>query len=223
MGSSEVNAPSTKIRLTLNRGRFGGRKCTSRPDPRTARWRCDRDQRNSRSIAELWISEYPWPGVQLPRHCLCSRITQSLTFTLVSSIVEVNFTVIHMNITEDFTDFHFEGEYEFVISEPSSTPCVATARDERRVSGSSGEISLRTPPAPAPSPPEMPPDNELAAALESDEPYLTDEEVGCSGYPWLIEPEDPTNNFLYLKVNKFLYQRIYVLHILVYNIDIKCL
>lgn len=128
--------------------RFGDRACVTEEDSRTGRLRCERAA--SPVFAELLLSEYPWRGVQLPRDCLCSKLSEPLTFTfLPTSLVEVNFTVTFMNITQDFGSFHFEGEFQFLTaqSEASSDACLQL-RAVRRLRGSSGELILRSPLAP---------------------------------------------------------------------------
>lgn len=119
--------PGERVKLTLTKGRFGNRQCSQRQDARTGRWECEtRASASSASSskaaaasragggraepqAELWVSEYPWPGVPVARDCFCSRLQVPVVIsTLTSPVVEVNFTVSRMNITQDYNDFHFE-------------------------------------------------------------------------------------------------------------------
>ncbi|XP_014273918.3 uncharacterized protein [Halyomorpha halys] len=178
-----------RVQLTLTRAKFGDRPCSTKQDARTGRWRCV--YANSSMISELWISEYPWPGVQLPRDCLCSKLSDPVVITtLTSSAVEVNFTVTLMNITQDFNHFNFEGEYQFITS-PSNEDVDQCIRQKktRRLRGTSGDIVLR-----GPSRQEV---NEVYAdKLRGDDGTA----IGCDHHPWLIEPDDHTNNFLYLKI-----------------------
>jgi hypothetical protein len=149
-------------------------------------------------VSELWVSEYPWPGVQLPRDCLCSKLSEPVVITtLTSSVVEVNFTVTFMNITQDFFDFYFEGEYRFVsVSEVEGGVC-STSREERKLRGSSGEIALRSPVS--------------RKSIVQDSEGRQDDSASdkdtnsapCVNHPWLIEPEDSVNNFLYLKIRGY--------------------
>ncbi|XP_075218190.1 uncharacterized protein LOC142322980 [Lycorma delicatula] len=193
-----------RVRLTFTRARFGDRPCVTEEDSRTGRWKCVIGP-NSNSSAELWISEYPWQEIQLPRDCLCSKITDPIVITtLIGSTVEVNFTVTFMNITQDFNDFHFEGQYEFVsgIFDTDSDDC-ALLKNARKLRGSSGDVLLKSPPRSK---------IEENAILSEDllkreglvsnigESYYT---TGCENHPWLIEPEDTSNNFLYLKVRGY--------------------
>ncbi|KAF6206679.1 hypothetical protein GE061_017915 [Apolygus lucorum] len=139
-----------RVQLTFTRAKFGGRPCTTQKDARTGRLRCVHNLKLSNAstgVAELWISEYPWPGVQIPRDCMCSKLSDpQIITTFTSSVVEVNFTVTLMNITQDFNHFNFEGEYQFIST--SSTEDVENClkfKKERRLRGSSGYIELRSP------------------------------------------------------------------------------
>ncbi|KAL1140517.1 hypothetical protein AAG570_000447, partial [Ranatra chinensis] len=193
-----------RVQLTFTRARFGERPCATHQDARTGRWRCVHSIKNSDNVtgtAELWISEYPWPGVQLPRDCLCSKLSDpSIITTLTSSVVEVNFTVTLMNITQDFNDFHFEGEYQFISSssEEDVENCIKFKKN-RRLRSSSGDIILRSPKTPK----KLEMMNEVYAEKLSVNGILDNVNVGCEKHPWLIEPEDNSNNFLYLKLQGY--------------------
>jgi hypothetical protein len=153
-------------------------------------------------VSELWVSEYPWPGVQLPRDCLCSKLTEPLVITtLTSSVVEVNFTVTFMNITQDFFDFYFEGEYQFLSGADVEGGVCSASRDARRLRGSSGEIALRSPVTRK----TILQDRTVVQEL-TDANIVRDQDANsaqCVNHPWLIEPEDSVNNFLYLKIRGF--------------------
>ncbi|CAG5108501.1 Similar to Cdcp2: CUB domain-containing protein 2 (Mus musculus) [Cotesia congregata] len=117
-----------KVEISISRASFGDKVCMSYVDPLVNRWTCDRRTSDVKltGLAELVVSEYPWPGVKLVRDCFCSNITGnadndssnnnyrvSLT-SLTSNIVELKFTITRMNVTQDYNDFFFEGEYRFV-------------------------------------------------------------------------------------------------------------
>lgn len=191
------------MQLTLTRAKFGGRPCTTQKDARTGRLRCIHNLKlanSSTGVAELWVSEYPWPGVEIPRDCMCSKLSDpQIITTLTSSVVEVNFTVTLMNITQDFNHFNFEGEYQFVSS--SSNDEVETClryKKERRLRGSSGAIELRSPLLRKTN--EI---NEILAEKLSSNGATEAPSVGCDSHPWLVEPDDNTNNFLYLKIKGY--------------------
>ena len=203
-----------RVRLTFTRARFGDRPCTSRLDQRTRRWMCVTTKTKAKTpnswlqnsgfhgVSELWVSEYPWPGVQLPRDCLCSKLSEPLVITtLTSSVVEVNFTVTFMNITQDFFDFYFEGEYQFLSGSDVEGGVCSTSKEDRRMRGSSGEIALRSPVSRKNTPQETTVDQ---GVKEADIPRDKDSDsVPCVNHPWLVEPEDSENNFLYLKIRGF--------------------
>lgn len=112
--------------------------------------------------------------------------------TLTSNVVEVRFAVTLMNVTQDYRDFFFEGEYRFVpVGADSSEHGCSTKLEERRLRGTSGEISLRSP---------LP---RVISSLAAVEEILTNMEdftaTQCVNEPWLIEPEDARINFLYLR------------------------
>ncbi|CAB0016991.1 unnamed protein product [Nesidiocoris tenuis] len=192
-----------RVQVTFSRAKFGGRPCSTRRDARTGRLRCVHDSKLTNSttgIAELWISEHPWPGVQIPRDCLCSKISEPVVLTaLTSSVVEVNFTVTLMNITQDFNHFHFEGEYQFVsISSSEDVENCLKYKKQRRLRGSSGVIELRSP-----NLRKVDDINEIFAERLSLSGTTEAPATDCGGHPWLVEPEDNTNNFLYVKIKGY--------------------
>lgn len=185
-------APGERVQVTLTRAKFGDRNCVSEEDSRTGRWRCSR---NDSGAAELWVSEYPWPGVQLPRHCICSPIQKPIILTAVtSSVLDVNFTITLMNITQDYNDFYFEGEYQFIPA-PSEEYIEACGRfkSDRRLRGSSGDISF-------PSHSKKIESNLVVPEKKRANRNLHVSRLDCENHPWLIEPVDNINNFVYLKI-----------------------
>ncbi|XP_063974900.1 uncharacterized protein LOC135161350 [Diachasmimorpha longicaudata] len=201
---------SQRIEITLSRASFGDKVCMSYVDPLVNRWACDRriSDEGKKGYAELVVSEYPWNGVKLYRDCLCSNITDNgiaLT-SLTSSVVELKFTVTRMNVTQDYDDFFFEGEYQFVDSSEASEQSCSSNFEERRLGGTSGEISLRSPMTNR-----LDHDDaviDVAAIEEVLQRANTDntEDVTstqCVNEPWLIEPEDPRIHFIYLRTTGF--------------------
>lgn len=193
---------SERVRLTFTKAKFGGRSCVSQVNPRTDRYHCYVQSNRSAGVAELWVSEYPWPGIQIPKDCLCSELEHPLVIrTLTSSIIEVNFTVTLMNITQDFSDFYFEGEYQFLhISErdEDGVEMCPAKKETRRLVKASGDIRL--------SMHRLTPSLTNMILDSSDEEGVHEKEeltAFCVSYPWLIEPEDPTNNFIYLKTQGY--------------------
>ncbi|KAI8436728.1 hypothetical protein MSG28_010211 [Choristoneura fumiferana] len=193
-----------RIQLTFTSSFFGNKHCSSYKDSRTGRWKCDRPAKRTiggEGFAQIIITEYPWEGVPIQRDCLCTNRSEPLTIhTLTAPVVEINFTVTMMNITEDYDDFTFDGEYKFVPSGPGDETVCSTGWGERRLRGSSGEIRLfdkrQTPSAPE---------------IVGDRHVISESvraEVACVHRPWLIEPggDEVTpvqGRYLYLKVPGF--------------------
>jgi len=187
---------SERVRLTFTKAKFGDRSCVSRFHPKTERYFCDS---SSVGVAQVWVSEYPWNGIQIPTDCYCSQINQPVVVrTLTASVVEVNFTVTLMNISQDFNDFYFEGEYQFLhVSERDSdgVELCPAKKETRRLVNPSGEIRLsmhRLTPA----------FSNIIVDSSAEDGTIEKQELSlfCVNLPWLIEPEDPANFFIYLKM-----------------------
>ncbi|XP_046614691.1 uncharacterized protein LOC124302497 isoform X1 [Neodiprion virginianus] len=190
-----------RVQLTLGPASFGDRtQCVSSTDPLVGRWGCDYRSPQG-AVAEISVSEYPWPGVRLVRDCLCSNTSGAVSLRpLTAAVVEVRFRVTGMNITQDYRNFFFEGRYQFLeATEAAETGCTSRL-EERRLRGTSGEISLRNP---------LPPRTPLlpGSGPPAEEPPLANDDVAtasqCVNEPWLIEPEDSQMNFLYLRTAGF--------------------
>lgn len=180
-----------RVRITFNKLLFGNKQCSNKKELRTERNRCEYTRRNRLGIGEINISEYPWPGIQIPRDCLCvnhSVEKQPIKiYTLSSQIIEINFTITLMNITEDFNDYFFDGEFQFLGKHETfydDMEICQTHWDNRRLKGTSGEIALRSSPF----------DSTTITSIQDDRRNQ------CVHQPWLIEPEDTLNNYLYLKI-----------------------
>lgn len=197
-----------RIRLTFTKTAFGNKECYSHKDTRTGRWKCDRlysrtyrtTTPSNSGFAELRITEYPWPSIALPRDCICSNMTESITIhTLTSPVVEVNLTITMMNITEDFNDFGFEGEYQFIPANSLEDNICANNWIDRRLKGFSGEISLKNPNDDTPVSEVISDTNIVSESVRSDDPAIDN----CIHQPWMIEPMNPHINFIYLKIKGF--------------------
>lgn len=196
-----VTDKNHKIELILKKALFGDKKCMTYIDPLVNRWTCERNKYDVKNngFAEIIISETPWNGIKLYRDCLCSNISDNniiIIKSLTSNIVELKFTIVHMNISQDYSDYLFDGEYNFIdnISDKNKQSCPSRF-DERRLRGTSGEISLKSP---------FP--NYSNDVVAVDEILKNTEDVTatqCINEPWLIEPEDTRINFLYLRTNGF--------------------
>lgn len=137
----------------------------------------------------------------IQRDCICTNRSEPLNIhTLTAPVVEVNFTVTMMNITEDYEDFAFEGEYKFVPTGPGDETICSTGWGERRLRGSSGEIRLFDKRQTSISPEIVGDRNVISESVRA--------EVACVHRPWLIEPggDDVTpvqGRYLFVKIPGF--------------------
>ncbi|KAK0179052.1 hypothetical protein PV327_007878 [Microctonus hyperodae] len=193
-----------KIEITILKASFGDKMCMSYVDPLVNRWACDRRASDVKinGYAEIVVSEYPWNDIQLIRDCLCSNITDGIVLTsLTANVVELMFTITRMNITQDYNDFFFEGNYRFVaIPETTDKQLSCPSRlEERKLRGTSGEITLKSPQSP-----ERIHVTDVAAVEEIFKNAEDFTATQCVNEPWLIEPDDSQINFLYLRTIGFI-------------------
>ncbi|CAB3370328.1 Hypothetical predicted protein [Cloeon dipterum] len=175
------------VRLSVNRAKFGDRRCVTRVDMDTGRRKCEfRGGAKGLPVALLRFYEVPWPGVLIARDCLCDRVASGNAVVVEgapgASLV-VNFTVEAMNVTQDAGDFMFEAEYRF--RPPPACPQTA---DAQRLQGVSGDLTLRSP-SDAAAPDPLHPGSAQALAYGDE----------CPGQPWLVELQEPFH-YLYLRV-----------------------
>lgn len=179
------SASHQRMEIAIHKAAFGAGKCRNYYHPETDRWRCESANANTGNSAFLKISEYPWPGVELERDCFCENVTESVTITTkTAKRVVVSFVVNDMKINEDYNDYYFEATYEFLAQ--SENQCTNPWKN-RRLKGSSGEITVR---------------NNNQTPRQTDQNY-NQSLTYCTNQPWLIEPEDAFNNYLYLKIKGF--------------------
>ncbi|GIY66696.1 uncharacterized protein CDAR_583371 [Caerostris darwini] len=119
-----VGLPTERVRLTLKKARLKSRKslCKSYYDPVFQRHGCRMiDIRQGIPQSQTWsllgASEH-WAGYSSPVGCVCDisieKEHQAMTFESVVSNVKLNFEVFGMSHLEDFEDYFFEIDYEFV-------------------------------------------------------------------------------------------------------------
>lgn len=162
-----------KLKIVFNRAHFGNKQCTTIFNMETMRWQCNHHQINN--FAQIQISEYPWPDIELKRDCLCTNLTKPFTIvTKTAKKVLVVFHITNMQIHEDYNDYYFDATYEYITNEQQN--CL-NPWNNRRLRGSSGEITIRN------------------NAHEMNNQTI----VYCLQQPWLIEPENDMN-FIYLKI-----------------------
>ncbi|XP_968153.3 uncharacterized protein LOC656535 [Tribolium castaneum] len=173
-----------RLKITFLRAGFGSKECVSVYNPEIGRWVCGIKSYGN-GFANLKIYEYPWTGVEILRDCLCGNFSEPLTLiTKTARKVVVKFTVNGMKITEDYRNYFFEANYEFVAGQ-SDGSCLSPWKS-RRLKGSSGEISVR---------------NNAQTLKQNEQSYQQNQSNAfCLHQPWLIEPEDSLSNFIYLKI-----------------------
>lgn len=190
-----------RVQLTFTSTYFGNKYCSTHKDSRTGRWKCDRPAKKAfgdKGLAQIIITEYPWEGVPIQRDCLCTNRTEPLNIhTLTAPVVEINFTVTMMNITEDYDDFAFEGEYKFVPTGPGDETVCSSGWGKRQLRGSSGEIRLFDKRHTSVAPEIVGDRNVISESVRA--------EVACVHRPWLIEPggDDVTpvqGRYLYIRI-----------------------
>lgn len=196
-------SPNEKQRLeiTFNRAGFGKKGCSSSYNRETGRYQCHKSNYLGgvdSGIAHLSISEQPWPGIEILRDCVCQNISEPLVIsTNTGKHVVVKFTVTDMSVTDDYEDYYFDATFKFVAhSDNLSNGCINPWKS-RRLKGSSGEITVRNGVN----------GNKYSLEETSHGNHSNSLSSGgtggssvCTHQPWLIEPEDPMANFIYLKV-----------------------
>lgn len=120
-----VGLPSERLRLTLRKARLKSSKslCSPYYDPVFQRHGCRMSivrqglPPQSLSWSLLGASEH-WAGYSSPVGCACDTVietdSEAMVFESVVSNVKLNFEVVGMSHLEDFEDYFFEADYEFV-------------------------------------------------------------------------------------------------------------
>lgn len=123
--------PNEAVRVTFISFIAHNSSCHGGESPLQA---CGRPHRLEGRGARLEVSEYPWKDVELPLACLCHGNSLPAALMSFTSNLAINFTVVGMNVFDDYSHFSFELEYEFVE--------VAECEEKRVVKGESGYLSL---------------------------------------------------------------------------------
>lgn len=90
-------------------------------------------------VSELSIYEIPYDRFQIKRTCICESLNSTVAVTSYqNSSLLLNFTVIRMNITQDFNHFCFNADYEFL---PLDVP-VEFNKTSNVIKGKSGKINF---------------------------------------------------------------------------------
>ncbi|MCL4144060.1 UNVERIFIED_CONTAM: hypothetical protein GTU68_040320 [Idotea baltica] len=122
-GASEV------IRVTVTKFHSISRSCHTTTNNFTGGYDCSNQYGQ---YASLTVSEYPWNNIEVPRLCTCDSKAIPISYESTSRELRLKFLVNNMDDTNDFLDFLFEVQYEF-IKKPS-------CKKEQRLQGTNGEI-----------------------------------------------------------------------------------
>ncbi|KAK9883390.1 hypothetical protein WA026_001565 [Henosepilachna vigintioctopunctata] len=169
-----------KLKITFNRMAFGNKDCYSSYNPDLDKWMCNIRSYNN-GVANIKISEYPFSDIEISRDCFCNNISEPVSIvTKTARKVIITFSINNMLIHEDYRSYFFEGTFEYIPVQNDPT-CVNIWKT-RKLKGSSGEITVRN--------------RDYHAKVNDDNHTIS----FCSQQPWLIEPEDLLNNFIYMKI-----------------------
>ncbi|XP_055932194.1 uncharacterized protein LOC129962484 [Argiope bruennichi] len=119
-----VGLPTERLKLTIKKARLKNNKslCSSYYDPVFQRHGCRMSAvrqgfPQSLSWSLLGASEH-WSGYSSPVGCTCDaaieKDSQAMVFESVVSNVKLNFEIVGMSHLEDFEDYFFEADYEFL-------------------------------------------------------------------------------------------------------------
>ncbi|XP_022903444.2 uncharacterized protein [Onthophagus taurus] len=167
-----------KLEITIEKLKVKNKSCFTKYNKETGRYKCN-PKKGKESKTEIKIFEYPWRGIEILRDCFCENFNYPVTIqTKTARKIIVNFEITKMNVSDDFNDHFFEATYNFL---PQNEGCLNPWKT-KRLKGSSGEISI------------------INRDLRND--FKENRSIFyCTQQPWLIEPENPFNNFIYLKIN----------------------
>lgn len=145
-----VGLPSERLRITFKRVRLksNGSNCRTFYDTMLQKHNCQMNSKQNYpkqpSLAVLGATEF-WDGYSSSVGCICDLIMDNehppVIFESVVSNVKLKFEVSDMTHLEDFEDYFFEAEYEFV----NFTTCESGLRKQNGPSGD-GMMSFRLPP-----------------------------------------------------------------------------
>ncbi|KAL3274629.1 hypothetical protein HHI36_016010 [Cryptolaemus montrouzieri] len=171
-----------KLKITFSKMGFGNKECFSSYNADLDRWICN-IRSYSNGIASIKIAEYPWSDIEITRGCFCNNISEPLTIiTKTARKVMITFSVSNMLMNEDYRSYFFEATYEYIPIQ--NEPNCINIWKLRKLKGSSGEITVNN--------------NDYHLKTSEDNHTIT----FCNQQPWLIEPEDALNNFIYLKIRE---------------------
>ncbi|XP_035233171.1 uncharacterized protein LOC118204984, partial [Stegodyphus dumicola] len=143
-----VGLPSERVKITLKKARLknNGTTCRLYFDSVQQRHGCKMmSNQQSFQVPPGWAlivaAEY-WAGYSFPVGCICDSVLegdqQPIIFESLISNVKLKFEVVGMSHLEDFEDYFFEADYEFI----NYTTCDSGLRRQMGPSGD-GVLSFR--------------------------------------------------------------------------------
>ncbi|ROT67061.1 hypothetical protein C7M84_014876 [Penaeus vannamei] len=156
------------IKLRLTSVGFRGNMCKTVYNFQTNLYDCIARLPGSATL-EVW--EEPWRQTRLPLGCVCDGGLAPASFVSHTRLLQLDFTIKEMSWSQDFNDFYFDAEYEFI----KTKGC-----DEQKIlNGSTGSILI----------------GDKKELEESGEEGSNEK---CNDYPWRINARD--NSHLYLNI-----------------------
>ncbi|XP_042204845.1 uncharacterized protein LOC121854315 [Homarus americanus] len=125
--------PGEAIKLKITSVGFRGNMCKTVHNFQSNLYECIARLPGS-AVLEVW--EEPWGHTRLPLGCMCDAGVTPSTFVSHTRLVQLKFAVKEMNWSQDFKDFFFDAEYQFI----KTRECT----DERILNGSTGSITIRS-------------------------------------------------------------------------------
>lgn len=133
---------SERVKLVLHNVSFGeSTTCTTDLDVHTGRPKCNRKYTED-PIKELNLYDVPIREIKIPLGCFCNNNSDvqnsaPLIFISNSRVMELQYKVSQLNISEDFSDIYFFASYEFKR--------VPECHKRLRLKGPGGEDDIRYP------------------------------------------------------------------------------
>ncbi|XP_071549947.1 uncharacterized protein [Panulirus ornatus] len=125
--------PGEAIRLTITNVGFSGNMCKTFHNFQSNLYECIA-RVPGLAVLEAW--EEPWAHTRLPLGCMCDAAATPTTFYSHTRLVQLRFAIKAMKWGQDFNDFFFDAEYEFVKTRECN--------EERILNGSTGSIIIQS-------------------------------------------------------------------------------
>ncbi|KAK3853037.1 hypothetical protein Pcinc_040405 [Petrolisthes cinctipes] len=125
--------PGEAVRLKITNVGFRGNMCKTVHNAQSNLYECIARLPGS-AVLEVW--EEPWQHTRLPLGCMCDAGVAPATFLSQTRLVQLRLAIKDMSWAQDFNDFFFDAEYEFV----KMKECVG----ERILNGSTGAITIES-------------------------------------------------------------------------------